>query len=212
MPDDSAVEIEAATAMIQKDPSTAANYILRACLYVPAARYEEAIADYEKALELDPPNFSADDYDMLGFLHNGLGHFDEAIKYSSKAIEMDPDNSHGYEVRASAYSDLGEFGPAFDDIDKGLAMNPEDLGSFYGTRGKIYQKAGDDRKAIDEYTKAIDLYPDSPVDRALQHLSRSTAYFVLGDTSKAFYDINAAAALGLKDEAETLLKIYFEDP
>ena len=49
---------------------------------------DKAVADYSKAIELDPSNVYA--WHNRGMIHATLGQVDEAVADYTKAIELDP--------------------------------------------------------------------------------------------------------------------------
>ncbi len=55
---------------------------------------EEAEAEYEKALNLEPGN--AEVLRKKGFLYRCLGRFDDAIEVFKKSITLDPIKGHTY--------------------------------------------------------------------------------------------------------------------
>ena len=68
--------------------------------------YTGAIADYSKAIELNPEYVEA--YFNRGFAKNGLGDYTGAIADYSKAIEFNPGNAMAYNNRGFAKIKLGE--------------------------------------------------------------------------------------------------------
>jgi tetratricopeptide (TPR) repeat protein len=64
-------------------------------------KYDEALADYTKAIELDPTDGEL--YLIRGVAYSLKGFQDEAIRDYSIAIAIDPGNSDAYFNRAQAY-------------------------------------------------------------------------------------------------------------
>ena len=62
-------------------------------------QYKEAIADYDKAIELNPKD--ADTYYNRGAAKNHLKQHKEAIADYDKAIELDPKDADAYYNRGS---------------------------------------------------------------------------------------------------------------
>ena len=75
-PDDSKLAIE--------------RHLEKAQRLIKNERYEEAIAQLEKARETDPKN--PDVYNLLGFATRKLGRLDEAGPYYAQALALDPDH------------------------------------------------------------------------------------------------------------------------
>ena len=65
------------------------------------ANYEEAILDYNKALELSPSEICLV-YSMRGNAKSNLGDFDGAISDQNRALDFDPVYADGYFYRSIA--------------------------------------------------------------------------------------------------------------
>jgi tetratricopeptide (TPR) repeat protein len=82
--------------------------------------HEDAIQDFNKAIELDPTNASA--YLQRGKAYNELGRHETAIKDLDNAIRLDPYDPDSYAARAFAYSDLEQSHLAVRDLEQALRM------------------------------------------------------------------------------------------
>ncbi|HAO21509.1 MAG TPA: hypothetical protein DCQ37_14195 [Desulfobacteraceae bacterium] len=128
--------------------------------------YDKAIADYNKAIELNPNLDSA--YNNRGFIYDENGDYDKAIADYNKAIELNPNLDAAYNNRGSSYGKKGDYAKAFDDYNKSIRINNKNDSAFLN-RGNIYYKQGDYDKAIEDYTKAIQL--NSRNDSAYNNLA-----------------------------------------
>jgi tetratricopeptide (TPR) repeat protein len=96
--------------------NSAEQYVAKgASLYLQGQR-DEAIAAYNKAIEINPKYVKA--YLGRGIAYYGKGEYDKAIVDYNKAIELDPTDSQFYSNRALAYNKLGEKSKADADIKK----------------------------------------------------------------------------------------------
>ena len=68
-----------------------------------ARKYDEAIEEYNKAVELKPDY--APIYSIRGYAYRIKGDFEAAIKDYNKLIELRPDNADAYCDRGIAYSE-----------------------------------------------------------------------------------------------------------
>ena len=88
-------------------------------------RNEEAVAENERALALDPSNvFAAGD---LGFDYERLGEFDKSIEYFDKAIRAsphDPSLAYWYASKAAATFALKKYDQAIELARRTIAINP----------------------------------------------------------------------------------------
>ena len=83
------------------EPVDAEGFHTRGNRHSRNGSYEMAIADYNKAIELDP-NLADAHYDR-GYSFYELGSLEEAIRDLSRAIELNPDDDRYYAQRSLVY-------------------------------------------------------------------------------------------------------------
>ena len=83
------------------EPTDAAGFLDRGNRHGRNGSYEQAIADYDKAIELDP-NVADAHYDR-GYSFYEMLRFEEAIRDLSRAIELNPDDDRYYAQRSVVY-------------------------------------------------------------------------------------------------------------
>ncbi len=86
--------------------------------YGQQGRFDDAIAEYSKAIELDH-NF-AEAYSNRGNAYRALGEIQRAIADYAEAIRLNPQDAGAYASRALAYTALGKDREAERDIDKAV--------------------------------------------------------------------------------------------
>ena len=91
------------------------NYQLR--------NYEEAIAEYNKVIELD--SLSKETYNTLAYVYDAAGRYDEAIKSINKYIELAPAEANPYDSRADIYAHHAEVDKAIESYGKALEIKPD---------------------------------------------------------------------------------------
>jgi tetratricopeptide (TPR) repeat protein/beta-lactamase regulating signal transducer with metallopeptidase domain len=166
----------------------AAAYISRGVSCFKKGQIEDAIADFDKAIDLDPGKAVA--YVARGSAYYELDQLDNAISDYSKAIEINPDFAVAYQNRGSVYYRLGQLDNAICDYDKAIEINP-DFAVAYHDRGSVYHSQGRSRDAISDYSKTLELNPED----AVTYTCRGTVYFSQGRYQKAFIDFNRAIEL-----------------
>lgn len=87
-------------------------------------QHQQAIADYSRAIELDPHSASA--YSNRGFAYYNLKRFNEAITDCSRAIELDPNFAYVHHNRGFAYYNLQQYHQALKDFEQALRLDPAD--------------------------------------------------------------------------------------
>jgi adenylate cyclase len=91
-------------------------------------RFDEAIAESERALALDPAQDYADanlgwDYAELGQFEKGLAYFDKAIRLSPR----DPWLFGWFEAKSSSHFGLKQYDQAVDSARQAIAIRPDYL-------------------------------------------------------------------------------------
>ena len=82
-----------------------------ACL--DKGKYDDAIADFDKAIALDPNDAAA--YGNRGNAYYSKGEVDRAIADYTKVIALNPNDAKAYYNRGNAYDDKGEVDRAIAD-------------------------------------------------------------------------------------------------
>ena len=105
------LKIKGCTEIISKGHETKDNlaivYYNRGWAYGTNGDYDRAIADFNKAVELDPKY--AHPYKDRGNAYQKKGNYDQAIADEDKAIELDPKYAQAYSIRGSAYTSKGDY-------------------------------------------------------------------------------------------------------
>jgi len=135
----------------------AGSYNNRGIAYAKLNKYEQAIEDFSKAIELDPD--FAEAYNNRGLSYAELNEHEQAIKDYDKAIELNPNYAVAYNNRGNAYAKLNKYKQAIEDYDRAIKLNPA-LAGAYNNRGIAYAKLNKYERAIKDYGKAIELNPD----------------------------------------------------
>jgi tetratricopeptide (TPR) repeat protein len=81
-----------------------------------------------------------------------------AIDHATALIDHAPDFAEAYNLRATAYFQLGEFGLAIGDISRVLALNPRHFGALAGL-GAIFEDLNEPAKALEVYRAALKINP-----------------------------------------------------
>ena len=138
-------------------PLSASEYIMRADQAVRRDKFEEAIANYDKAIYRRPGD--AFIYYSRGLAKAGMKEYENAITDYNEAIRLNPDDSPSYYQRGLAKVELKQYDAAIADYNEATRLNPDDSPSYY-QRGlaKVELKQYD--AAIADYNEAIRLSPN----------------------------------------------------
>jgi tetratricopeptide (TPR) repeat protein len=180
-------------------------------------RLDEAIAEFHKAIELDPKNamrwsnrgyyysklhqydtIALDPKDAMrwsnrGAAYNNLHQYDKALADLIRVIELDPKNATAWNDRGWAYLYLHQYDKALADLNKAIELEPKNA-TTWSNRGWAYQELHQYDKAIADHTKAIEL---DPKDGRFWN-GRGWAYNELHQYDKALSDYSKAIELDPK--------------
>ena len=95
-----------------------------------------------------------------------------AIEHFSAVIDHAPDFAEGYNGRATAFYQLGQYGPALDDIRKTLELNPRHFGAMTGL-ALIMEELGMEKDALEVWRRVAAIAPNSDgVQDAINRLEK----------------------------------------
>jgi tetratricopeptide (TPR) repeat protein len=163
----------------------AAFYVTRGNDCANKGQYDEAISDYNKALEINPQYALA--YYNRGLAYDSKGQYDQAISDFNKALEINPRNALTYVGRGMAYGKKGSYDEAISDYTKVLEINPRYAEAYYN-RGLLYDNKGQYDQAISDYSKALEINPRE----ASAYYNRGMAFKKKGQYDQAISDYNKA--------------------
>jgi tetratricopeptide (TPR) repeat protein len=150
--------------------------------------FQGAIADYNKAIELDP-NFALA-YSSRGYAYDNLKQWQKAIADYNQAIKLDPNSVAAYYNRGVFYGNLKQWQKAIADYNQAIKLDPN-FALAYNNRGVVYYNLKQWQKALADYNQAIELDPNY----ALAYSSRGVVYSNLKQWQKALADYNQAIKL-----------------
>src|SRR5208283_2951885 len=99
--------------------------------------YQQAINDFNKAIELNPKDAEA--YNNRGLAYEYLGNHQKAINDYNKSIKLNPKDAMAYNNRGIAYEYLENHQQAINDFNKAIELNPKYAKAYYN-RGIVYNK------------------------------------------------------------------------
>ncbi|NJR21813.1 MAG: serine protease [Richelia sp. CSU_2_1] len=150
--------------------------------------YRGAIADFDRAIALNPNYFEA--YNDRGWARYELGDKQGAIADYDRTLKINPNFALAYNNRGIARSDLGDKQGAIADYEQALKINPN-YADAYNNRGWARYELGDKQGAIADYDRALKINPNF----ALAYYNRGNIRYELGDKQGAIADFQKAADL-----------------
>jgi adenylate cyclase len=162
-PEDDALK---ATELTQKalalNGSLADAHSMLGILYWRNGRYDEGIAEAERAVELDPNSGHA--YFVLGFLLRMAGKPKEAIPVIQKALRLEPMAPDNYNQQlAIDYFQAGDCKEAIATCEKGLKRQPDNLVARV-ISAAVYGACGREAEARKEATEVLRINPKFTIE------------------------------------------------
>ena len=87
-------------------------------------KYDEAIQNYDKVLQIEPNNTAA--LVNKGLASSDLNRYDEAIQYYDKALHIEPNDTDALINKGTALYDLERYDESIQYYDKVLHIDPND--------------------------------------------------------------------------------------
>ena len=162
----------------------------RARLHFTQENYQQALTDYNLAIQLDPQ--SGEFRINRGATYAVLGNLQNALADMTEGIRLDPSFTNGYLNRSLVYQRLNQMDNAHSDIQKYLEYNPYDADIWY-ENGRLFRLKKNEQEAINCFTRALGF-----ADKGIYYLERSKAYLNTGQKSLAQSDLAAAERRGVQ--------------
>lgn len=148
--------------MSEKDSlTTAIAFFQRGYEYQMSGEFDLAIEYYKRSIEVHP---TAEAYTFLGWTYSFQGKLQEAIAECKNAIKVDPDFGNPYNDIGAYLIELERYDEAIPWLEKAtFAKRYEPRHYPHFNLGRVYLIKGMVKKALEEFQKALEIYPDYPV-------------------------------------------------
>ena len=180
------------TEMIQREPKEGRYYTLRASSFWALGKAEEALADFDKAIELGYKEAHA--YTSRGLFHAAIGNHEEAIADYNRAIEIDPDDIAPHINRAAVHMQTKQYESAAADYTSALKSKENDIALLH-QRAIALKSAGKPKEAIADFDYIVSKNPRD----ITAIMGRGYIHFQQGEHKEAVEDFSAAIKLNPKD-------------
>jgi tetratricopeptide (TPR) repeat protein len=157
---------------------SAAGYYDYGVEHIKKGGFDEAIAAWEKVLELDPTMVNA--YEKLGMAYYTQGRFDKAIEIYRKESELNPNNPKVYFNMGVVYRMNEQFDDAIKMQKKAISLEPK-FASAFNELGLTFCKQRKLDEAIQAHKKALELDPNL----GTAHNYLGVAYLLKGMNAEA---------------------------
>jgi len=169
-------------------PFTNLDYCNRAITFMKLKRYDEALADFAQAIQLNP-TFSLAYYGR-GTLYKNLHYFERALADFAQVIRLDPTFVPTYINRGVTYQNLEQHDEALVDFTQAIQLDSADS-EAYTNRGNILGILRRYSEALADHNQAIYLNPIF----AQAYVNRGVIYDKLQRYEEALTDYDRAVQL-----------------
>jgi tetratricopeptide (TPR) repeat protein len=174
-----------------KTPSLIRRQLLRAraFAYEGAEQHEQAEADYNAMLKIEP--LDPDYYAKRGFYFMRCKRYDDALADFAQGARLDPKDG-GYAYGAGlVHDERGEYARAIESFNQAIHINPK-ITTYYTARGSAHNHTAKYTEAYADYDKALQIgFPiPIPEETARAHMGRGFASLHLGNYRHAIDDFD----------------------
>lgn len=163
-------------------------YAQRAFALQRLGRLAEALGDYAKAIEMEPPINQAQYWFHRGMCLAGLGDAERAVEEHARSIALYPQHPGPFHLRGKLLVEqLGRYEEGIADLDRLLAMREVPEG--YQLRALAKVSLGRYAEAVPDAQRAEAMIPD-----AYNHYLLAVSHGPLGDEGATQHHVRAAIA------------------
>jgi Tfp pilus assembly protein PilF len=120
--------IEHLTEVLRTDRQHKLALVSRGAAFMRTGNHKTALADFDRALELDPKYARA--HHLRGLTREFEGDDDGALEDFNRALELQPDYGAAYHSRATLYAKLGHNDRAAEDIQMVTHLTQRNIEAF----------------------------------------------------------------------------------
>jgi Flp pilus assembly protein TadD len=190
------------TDTLAKNPNSFMGHCNLGVVLFEKGQVDEAVAQYQKALEINP-NYLAAHYNLGNALFR-KGQQDEAIAEYQKALEINPNDAEAHINLGNALFQKEELDEAVGQFQKALEINPNDAEAHYDLGNALFQK-GQLEEAVAQFQKALEIDPNS----FATHYNLGVALFQKGRLDEAIMQFQEVLRLkpDFSPAQDTLAKV-----
>lgn len=144
-------------------PGDAKSYLARGQALLQSGKTEEALAEFDRAIALDP--HYAEALYHRGLLHQREKQHQSAVDDFTSANGLTPQRAEPLLGRAISYLALDKVKEAAADLDEAVQADPQNA-QCWSTRGFAYERLGDRTRAASSYARALNIRPKDEAARS----------------------------------------------
>lgn len=180
------------TELIEEFPDEGRYYTLRASAWWALGKQQEAMDDFNAAIEMGYKEAHA--YSSRGLFYAAQGDHEAAIRDHDQALKIDPDDVTPMINRAAVHMSQGEFPKAIEDYSVALEVR-RDSAALLRQRAIAYKAAGKLDEAVADFDRIVDMNPED----VAAIMGRGYIRFQQREYAAAASDFSAALELNDQD-------------
>lgn len=160
-------------------------YRSRALTYLESEQPKLALADYNRAVELDPKSSIV--YLARSGFYDEQGQPELALADLNQSIKLNPNYGDGYNDRGLLYQNRQQDDLALADFNQAIAIEPNKIYA-YNNRGWLYYRQGQLELALTDFNRAVEIDPnqaDVYNNRGLVYKQQDRLDLALADYNQA---------------------------
>jgi protein O-mannosyl-transferase len=142
---------------VAKAPDNQRAYNCLGLALADEGRFDEAIVQYRKSLEINPSDAEAHNY--LGMALAACRRLDEAIACYRKALEIKPNAARAHNNLGNALASSGKADEALSHFQSAVEIDPN-FAEAHNNLGNALENRGRNDEAMLQFEKALDIRPD----------------------------------------------------
>jgi tetratricopeptide (TPR) repeat protein len=200
---DERLALQALARFQQLESDSARSHVLLGDIYDQLERFDDAQAEYSKALQIAPGDLAA----SLGLASTYLSNnnSEKAMEIARMALERNPQDPELNLMMAETKVAENQFAAAEPYLMKSLNVKPQMIGHVHGLLGKVYAETGRTREAIDQLKMGVTSDENGSIDYLLARLYRQ-----IGDPKDA--SIALERVKSIKEQSHSRGVKLIEDP
>jgi predicted O-linked N-acetylglucosamine transferase (SPINDLY family) len=188
VPPEQGASLDEASADLEQQPDQAVGHYKRANLLKDREEYEAALADYDRAIALNPRYAYA--LCNRGFVLSRLNRLEAALDSYDRSLEISPDDALVLFNRADVLLQLKQPGEALASLDRAVALKPDYVAGHFN-RGLLLLEQWSSTQALAAFDAVLALKPDY----AAAHFKRALLLLELQRPIEALASLDATLAL-----------------
>lgn len=148
--------------VLELQPESSEAFLLRGRILQAQGKFDDAIADYERAIEISPGTSGPPGNISIGFLHLLNGQLEKARQSFEQALKIDALNGSAHDGLANVYRVEGKTDEAMNELRLALQFDPNQPRAL-ATLAFLVSEQGDQEQALKLCLRAQELAPTNAV-------------------------------------------------